>query len=462
MRESWATLGVDLHLDLTGPRVREGLTRALREAVSGGRLAPGTRLPSSRALAHDLGVARNTVAEAYAQLVAEGWLTARQGSGTSVAARPLPAPSAAPPVTRPAEEAPPYDLRPGAPDLSDFPRTAWLAAARRALGAAPSDAFGYGDPRGRPELREALAGYLARARGVRADPEHLVVCSGFLHGLSLLCAALHAAGAATLAVEEYGVGYHRNAAAASGTRPVPVPVDGEGARTDLLTGDAALLTPAHQMPLGACLTPRRRAAAVAWARAAGAVVIEDDYDGEFRYDRQGPGALQGLDPGRVAYLGTASKSLAPGLRLAWMALPEHLVEPVVETRKLRDAHSSVTDQLTLAEFLRHGGYDRHLRRARLRYRRRRDRLVAELARRAPRARVTGVAAGLHVLVRLPDGADEAEVVRRAAARGLALYGLADFGFRPAPGAPPALVVGYGTPPEHAFAGALERLCEVLG
>ncbi|MFF1700632.1 PLP-dependent aminotransferase family protein [Streptomyces sp. NPDC058252] len=462
MAESWATLGVDLHLEPTGPRVRKGLTDALREAVRGGRLAPGTRLPSSRSLAADLGIARNTVADAYADLVAEGWLTARQGSGTRVAERTVvrPSPEAAP--RRREQGRPTYDLVPGSPDLASFPRAEWLKAARRALTAAPYDALGYGDPRGRPELRTALAGYLSRARGVRADPDRIVICSGFSDGLTLLGAVLRARGLRSLAVESYGLDVHWNLLHRSGLRTIPVPFDELGTRPGDLTGvRAVLLTPAHQFPMGVPLHPDRRAAVVDWARRTGGLILEDDYDGEFRYDRQPVGALQGLDPDRVVYLGTASKSLAPALRLGWMVLPPSLAAEVLSLKGEGGWSTGALDQLTLAEFLTSGAYDRHVRAARLRYRRRRDALVAALAGRAPAVHATGIAAGLHAVLQLPRGAEQS-VVRAAAWQGLAVHGLSRFRHPDAtPGPRDALVVGYGTPPDHAWSGALDALCRAL-
>ncbi|MEU0743652.1 PLP-dependent aminotransferase family protein [Streptomyces sp. NPDC006134] len=460
MPEPWATLGIDLHLEPSGPGLRRGLTNALREAVRTGRLAPGTRLPSSRALAADLGVARNTVADAYADLVAEGWLTARQGSGTRVADRAVVPPAA--PAGRPRPHTGPrYDLRPGRPDLASFPRAEWLKAARRALAAAPYDALGYGDPRGRPELRAALAGYLARVRGVRADPERVLVCGGFAHGLETLGAVLKARGVHTVAVESYGLDVHRDLLTAAGLRTEPLPFDERGTdpRPSADAG-AVLLTPAHQFPMGVPLHPDRRAAVVDWARRTGGVVLEDDYDGEFRYDRQPVGALQGLDPDRVVYLGTASKSLAPGLRLAWAVLPPGLAEEAAAAKGAVDI-CGVLDQLTLAEFLASGAYDRHVRAARLRYRRRRDALVGTVAAHAPEVRVTGIAAGLHAVLRLPPGT-ERPVVQAAAWHGLALYGLSLFR-HPEAGTEPldAVVVGYGTPPDHAWAGALDALRRAL-
>ncbi|WP_346178321.1 PLP-dependent aminotransferase family protein [Streptomyces cuspidosporus] len=476
-------LGADLHLDL--PRsgttgVRAALIGALRDAVRSGRLAPGTRLPSSRSLAADLGIARNTVADAYGELVAEGWLTARQGSGTRVARRvvpPEPAPPRTPPTAGPRRR-PAYDLRPGSPDVASFPRAAWLSAARRALTAAPADAFAYGGPAGRPELRRALADYLARARGVRTDPERIVVCAGFKQGLAVVSRVLRAGGERDVAVESYGLDFHWDLMRRAGLRTVPLPVDDRGARTDGLAGLAGvrtvMLTPAHQFPTGVSLHPDRRAAVVDWASRAGGLVVEDDYDGEFRYDRNPVGALQGLDPERVLYLGTSSKSLAPALRLAWMVVPAHLMDEVLAVQGAGEWPTGALDQLTLAEFLDSGAYDRHVRGMRLRYRRRRDQLVAALAERAPGVRVSGIAAGLHAVLRLPPGT-ERSVVQGAAWQGLAMDGLSRFRYGADPrgaGGPgaedlgaeelgDALVVGYGTPPDHAFTGALEALCRAL-
>ncbi|CAM5700963.1 PLP-dependent aminotransferase family protein [Streptomyces fumanus] len=462
MPRSWATLGFDLHLEPTGPGLRRGLTDALRDAVRTGRLAPGTRLPSSRTLAADLGIARNTVADAYADLVAEGWLTARQGSGTRVADRAVAAP-VTDPVSHPRVPAgPAYDLRPGTPDLASFPRAEWLRAARRALAAAPNDALGYGDPRGRPELRTALAGYLSRVRGVRTGPERVLVCGGFAHGLTLLGTVLRARGVHTVAVESYGLHFHRDLLTAAGLRTVPLPYDDRGTdpRSPACDAGAVLLTPAHQFPMGEPLRPDRRAAVVDWARRTGALVLEDDYDGEFRYDRQPVGALQGLDPDRVVYLGTASKSLAPGVRLGWAVLPPGLMDDMVAAKGSSDTCAAL-EQLTLAEFLTSGAHDRHVRAARLRYRRRRDALIAALAARNPEVRATGIAAGLHAVLRLPPGTEQS-VVQAATWQHLALYGLSYFRHPRAVAEPvDAVVVGYGTPPDHAWAGALDALCRAL-
>ncbi|MEU8763075.1 PLP-dependent aminotransferase family protein [Streptomyces sp. NPDC048659] len=464
MADDWATFGSDLHLELRGRGLRSGLMDALREAVRGGRLEAGTRLPSSRSLAADLGVARNTVADAYAELVAEGWLTARQGSGTRVARRseprrPAPARPGAPRQSRTGR--PVHNLHPGTPDLSSFPRADWLKAARKALMGAPDEAFGYGDPRGRIELRTVLAEYLGRARGVYARPERIVICSGFVHGLMLMGQVLRERRAREVAVESYGLDVHWDILARAGLRTPALPFDAHGTRTEELAGPAAvLMTPAHQFPMGGALRPDRRAAAVDWARSTGGLILEDDYDGEFRYDRQSVGALQGLDPDRVVYLGTASKSLAPGLRLAWMVLPEHLVDEVIAAKGLHDGSAAI-DQLTLAEFIRSGAYDRHVRRMRLHYRRRRNELTGRLAVEAPHLGVSGVAAGLHIVLGLPPGTEQ-HVVRSAAWQGLGLQGLGHFRHPDAVGPrPDGLVIGYGTPSDSQWSGTLDALMRAL-
>ncbi|WP_141584081.1 PLP-dependent aminotransferase family protein [Actinomadura sp. WMMA1423] len=466
MAGSWVNpaerIGADLHLELPGGGGRRAaLTRALRAAVRSGRLAPGTRLPPYRSLAADLGLARNTVADAYAELVAEGWLTARQGSGTRVAlgAQPPPVRAAARPGVR--SPGPAHDLRQGQPDAASFPRAAWLASARRAVTAAPNEAFGPGDPRGRPELRRALAEYLARTRGVRTDADHVVVCSGFAHALRLLFGGGVLPG--PLAVEGYGLPFHRELLEHAGARTRPLTVDDDGARVDELSDSdrAVLLTPAHQFPTGGPLHSRRRTAVVEWAASSDGLVLEDDYDGEFRYDRQPVGAVQGLAPDRVLYIGSASKSLSPAVRLGWMVLPDHLVDGVLRAKGQREAWAGVVDQLTLADLLDSGSYDRHVRRMRQRYRARRDRFVAALAAQAPHVHVTGMAAGLHAVLRLPPGTETA-TLEAATRAGVAVDALSWFR-HPASRFPAedGLVVGYATPPDHAFDNALQALVRAL-
>jgi GntR family transcriptional regulator/MocR family aminotransferase len=453
MSETWAN-GLGLHLDVSGTRVRPGLEAALRDAIRSGRLAEGTRLPSSRTLAAELGIARNTVTEVYTQLTAEGWLTARSGSGTTVAPLRGPAPDPGPEAAEAAAH-PRYDLWPGEPDLSAFPRGEWLTAVRKALIDAPDAVFGYGDRRGLPTLRAALAEYLARTRGVVTAPggDNIVICSGFAHGLEMIGRALRSTGAGTVAVEEYGHPGHRDIIARQGLDARLLPLDAGGAVVDAAgDADAVVLTPAHQFPLGMTLAPDRRRSFAEW----GGTVIEDDYDGEFRYDRQPVGAMQALAPDRVIYCGTASKSLAPGVRLAWLVVPPSLLDRV--TACLTGGPSAL-DQLTLAEFVTSGAYERQIRRARLVYRHRRDRLITALDQLG--LRVGGIAAGLHVVVDLPTTTAEARAVARAEARGLALSGLGWYDLARS-AARAGLVIGYARPPEHAYTTAIARLCAVLG
>jgi GntR family transcriptional regulator/MocR family aminotransferase len=452
-----------LELDRGGGR-RDAIEASLRAAIREGRLAAGTRLPSTRALAADLGLARGTVAEAYAQLQAEGYLTARRGGGTWVSEVAATAGAPRENSVTPPPRAARFSFHPGLPDLTAFPHTAWASALRRGLRAAPAASLGYGDPRGRFELREALADYLARARGVVADPELMVVCGGFRHGLSLLARVLRGQGKKRLAMEEPCVDDHHTVARGAGLETAPLPVDDQGARTDLLgTTDAAavVLAPAHQFPVGAVLHPERRAAAVAWARDGGGLLIEDDYDGELRFDRPPIGALQALDPDRVAYGGTASKTLAPGLRLGWLVVPEALLEPVLVLREAEDLHVPAPDQIAFAELLGSGVYERHVRRMRARYRLRRDRLVATLAERAPAITPVGISAGLRVLLELPvQGPSAEELAEDASKRGIELFPVGRFHHH-GPPVRDGVVLGYGALPEHDFEAGLRALGDLL-
>ncbi|MFF9199432.1 PLP-dependent aminotransferase family protein [Streptomyces sp. NPDC014779] len=421
------------------------LQEALREAVRTGRLAAGTRLPSSRALAADLGVSRGLVTEAYEQLVAEGYLRSDRGSGTWVGG----AARAAAPGVRDLAPRPPgvrVDFHPGTPDLSLFPRAAWGAAQRAVLAELPHRRLGYPDPRGLPELRAALAALLARRRGVVADPERLVVCSGVAQATTLLGLALRARGHTSVGIEDPGSPEHGRLFAASGLETVWLPLDEEGLVPGPLAASgvrAVVVTPSHQFPSGIAYGARRRAELLDWARAVDGFVLEDDYDGDFRYDRAPVGALQGLDPERVAYAGSVSKSLAPGLRLGWMLVPEALLDEVVERKRTMDLGNPVLDQAVLARFVTGGGYDRQLRRCQRAYRERRDALVTALDRHFPGTEVTGIAAGLHVIARLPPRhGPTARFLERAWAAGVSLRPLEDHGTaRPSDGAV-RLVIGY--------------------
>ena len=457
--------GLDLHLDRHAGVKRNSVMDAVRDAIRSGRLVPGTRLPSSRALAADLGVARNTVARAYAELIAEGWLTSQHGSGTLVSQRAAAVlSSVAPPPRLRSSRRIDHDLRPGHPDLSSFPRLEWSRAVKRALDAAPFEAFDYADPYGRPELRHVLAQYLARARGVRARPGNIIVTSGAGQGLPLIAGALAECGIAAVAVEAFGLPTQRESLAKAGLRCPPLAVDSQGADVqaldDIAGAGGVLLTPSHQFPLGVPLHSSRRAAVIDWARRTGGVIIEDDYDGEFRYDRSPVGALHGGDPDHVIYMGTASKSLAPGLRVGWLVLPQRLVDAVAQQKGETEQTSGFVDQLAMAEFIESGSYDRHIRTMRAQYRRRREQLVTALARSSPKTIVAGLPAGLHVMLELAGG-DESALAgqlpwRRLGVRGLDLYRHPEIDSER-----DGLVIGYSSPAPSAWSAALDALVGLL-
>ena len=461
MPNSWSSSRLDLHLELdaAGGR-RAGLESALRTAIRQGRLPAGTLLPSTRGLAQELGLSRGTVSAAYDQLVEEGHLSTRPGSGTTVAEGPQPAPAPAPPAA--ARTRPRHDLRPGLPDVSAFPTRAWLAATRRVLLRARPDVFGSGDPQGRIELRTALADYLGRTRGVSTSADRIVVTSGYYQALGLLSGVLAAGGTGPAAVEDPGHNVFRAVVRRAGFTTVALPVDGRGAQVDALTAGtgAVFLTPSHQYPTGVPLHPVRRRTLCAWARATGGLIVEDDYDGEYRYDRQPVGALQGIAPDRVVYCGTASKTLGPALRLGWMVLPPHLVPAVVQAKQRADLYTETLGQLVLAELIATHGYDRHIRAARLRYRRRRELLLERVAA-VPGLTVHGVPAGLHALVTLrSDGPTEEQVLNTCARHGLGLRGLSELHHDPAD-RPQGLLVGFGAPSERAYPAALDALSAAL-
>ncbi|MET7902850.1 PLP-dependent aminotransferase family protein [Streptomyces sp. NPDC005355] len=439
------------------------LQSALREAVRSGRIAAGTRLPSSRELAADLGVSRGLVTDAYEQLTAEGYLRTARGAGTWVSATVR---ASAPPGDREREtpgDDPGSGFLPGTPDLSLFPRAAWSAAHRRALARLPHSGLGYPDPRGLRELRVAVAGLLSRRRGVVADPECVVICSGVAQAMTLLGLALGELGHRAMAVESPGSPEHTALLTAAGMAAVPVPLDAEGLDPAALAASgarAAQLTPSHQFPSGIAYSARRRSELLDWARAADGLLIEDDYDGDFRYDRAPVGALQGLDPARVAYAGSVSKSLAPGLRLGWLVVPGRLVARVVERKRTMDLGNPALDQALLAEFITRGDYDRQLRRCQRAYRERRDVLVAALGERFPGTEVSGIAAGLHIIARLPRRyGPERAFLERAARAGVGLRPLAAFGGDPARDGRVGLVMGYAHLPPARIVRAVGLLAD---
>ncbi|MGW4032070.1 MocR-like pyridoxine biosynthesis transcription factor PdxR [Streptomyces sp. NPDC004838] len=421
------------------------LQSALRDAVRSDRLAAGTRLPSSRELAADLGVSRGLVTEAYEQLTAEGYLRSNRGSGTWVG-------DAARAGARTARNLAPHapgaevSFRSGTPDLSLFPRAPWAAAQKAVLGRLPHRALGYPDPRGLPELRTALASLLTRRRGVVADPECLVVCSGVTQATTLIGTVLHGHGQRLVGQEDPGSPGHRTVFTAVGLETVALPLDGEGLVMEPLLRSGVrmvMTTPAHQFPSGIAYSAARRAELLDWARSVDGLIFEDDYDGDFRYDRAPVGALQGLDPERVAYSGSVSKSLAPGLRLGWLLVPRRLVDEVVERKRTMDLGNPTVDQALLAHFIDRGDYDRQLRRCQRAYRERRDVLVRALEEHFPGTEVSGIAAGLHIIARLPERYGPEKRFLACAARARVAVGpLTDHEQTPVADPGVRLVIGY--------------------
>jgi GntR family transcriptional regulator / MocR family aminotransferase len=443
--------------DVGRGRLTGWLVDAIRAAIADGRLPVGSRLPATRVLATELGVSRGVVVAAYQRLADEGRISAQGSRGTVVTTAP-PAPVARP---APAREPPAYlNLSPGLPDLSAFPRAAWLRTERQVLNRATAAELGYGDPRGAEPLRRELTGWLGRTRGIRADPADVVVVAGVAQALALVVQVLRARGVHAVGVEDPGSRGTRDQLARWGLEPRPVPVDERGLDVDRLGRgglDAVLVTPAHQFPTGVVLAPERRRALLDWA-VAGGLVIEDDYDAEHRYDRPPVGALQGLAPDRVAYTGSTSKTLAPALRLGWLIPPPALREEIAAAKLAADLASPTLPQLVLAALLACGELERHLRVTRSRQRARRNAMLEALGEHLPDARVHGVAAGLHLLITLPEGVDDAALADRARTAGILVQPLS--AHRQGHG-PPGLVLGYAAHPPDRIRQAVRRLAQIL-
>jgi GntR family transcriptional regulator/MocR family aminotransferase len=444
--------------------LHEQLELELRDQVRSGRLAPGSRLPSSRSLARDLGLSRGVVLEAYAQLVAEGYLTASQGAPTRVSTMssaerpPLAATSLAPRYA--------HHFDPGLPDLVGFPRQLWLRSLRAVLRDAPFEKLDQADPRGLPELRNALMEYLGRVRGAAPEPEHTLVCGGFTQAFAALCRVLRDRGVERIAVEDPGWPRARLIAERAGLTPIGIPVDDHGISvTELAESgcETVVVTPAHQFPTGVVLSSERRAELLEWAEEWDSLIVEDDFDAELRFDRGAVGALQGLAPERVAYIGSASKRLAPALALGWVLSPSWLTGALTYEKALTDAGAPGLEQLALADFMARGELDRHVRRMRLRYRARRSSLVTALGRWLPGVQLVGVPAGLYALALLPDGIDEELALRAAAGSGVGVEGLGSHrtAAASAASAPAGLVLGYANLSEQAIEQGVRRLAEAV-
>jgi GntR family transcriptional regulator / MocR family aminotransferase len=462
----WTGSSPELLLPLdrnSGEPLRSQLERSLREAIRAGRLQPGERLPSTRELARALGIARGTVVECIDQLQAEGYLATRAGAPTRVSPSAHPA-APAPPPREPAPARMEIDFLPAVPDLASFPRSEWARTVAEVCRTAPTASFDYGDPQGVQTLRAVLASYLGRVRGAAADPDRIVISTGFTQGLNLALRVLAARGVDRVAFEDPGYDETgRIATASAGVSLVPVPVDEQGLRVDSLAATGAtavVVTAAHQWPTGVVLSPQRRLALANWAVNAGAWVVEDDYDAEFRYDRDPVGMVQGLAPERVINIGTVSKSLAPSLRLGWLLCPAELVDAIATAKIETDRGSPGLEQLVLARLIESGRFDRHLRRMRKAYAGKRDALLEALTEHALTVGVSGLAAGFHAVAHLPTGVGEQATVEAARARGVGLYGMSSSRSTRAVD-PPQLILGFGNLSERAIRDGITRVADLF-
>jgi GntR family transcriptional regulator/MocR family aminotransferase len=455
-------VSVDLHLEVaSGPAGPRRVEQALRTAILEGRLVPGERMPSTRALAQDVGVARNTVLDAYEQLAAEGYLTTRPGSGTFVStASELGIPGKAR-VPNSQAERKVLNLRPGARDLSAFPRAAWLRATRIVLDRAPDSAFTSADPKGSRALRESVANYLARARGVMTDPEHIVICGGYLHIITMLGTAL-AGFTDTIAVEDPALAGSQSLWNRVGLQTHPIPVDGDGMQVIQLWESgarAALFTPRFHYPTGAVLSDERRREAVKWAQQTGSYIIEHEFDGEMRYDTTSQSTMRALDTEHIIYSESVTRTLTPGIRLGWIVLPDALIEPVVAAKQALDLHSSTMEQLTFAELIDSKDFDRQIRKTRQDYTDRRARLSEIAGLPSRHAFVPVIAAGLQCVIELPPDTDESAFVNECASAGLMVDPLSSYYRHPHHS--PGIVVSFGTPAAAEFEECITLLLNML-
>ncbi|MGH2873938.1 MAG: PLP-dependent aminotransferase family protein [Solirubrobacteraceae bacterium] len=440
-----------------GETLRVALERTLRTAILAGALREGVALPASRVLARDLGVSRGVVCDAYEQLASQGLLIARSRAVPVVAAAARPDRQPAPPVTPPV--APRFDLTPTTPDVTLFPLARWLAAVQRSARRAGRQVLDYRDPRGELILRQLLADRLGRTRGVTAEPAQIVVTQGTAQSLELVLRSLRSLGATHVAVEDPSQTALHERVIATGLALVAQRTDGEGVVVDGLAAGAVVVTPAHQFPTGSVLSGERRRQLLAWARATGGLIVEDDYDAEFRYDREPVRALQGLAPDHVIQIGTVSKTLAPALRLGWLVVTPELIDQVARHKRLVDDFSPSLTQLALAELIARGDYDRHLRRARAAYAARRERMLAALQQHLPECPVTGAAAGVHVVLRLPASVDDRLIASQAKLARISVPALSSFAIRPS--GQRGLVIGYGRLHESAVAAAVRELARLV-
>lgn len=458
------------------------LARQIRLALADSRLPVGSRLPATRVLAGELGVSRGVVTEAYQRLIDDGHLAGRGRNGTIVVGAPAASPTATgsptlagPPSPRSVFAAAPsadifdamrvaparIDLSPGLPDLAAFPRAAWLRAERRVLGHLAASDFGYGDPRGTPALRLAIADWIARNRGIRADPGEILIVAGTAQTLTLVGQVLRDDGISAVAVEDPGSLGARQHLRNCQLETPPVAVDAEGVRVDELraTGAAAvLLTPAHQFPTGVVLRGSRRSELTHWARESGGLIIEDDYDAEHRYDRAPVPALRSVLAENVFYAGSVSKLLAPALRIGWLLAPPKYRDALVDAKRFADLGNAALPQLVLAQFMESGAMERQLRLLRRHHRRRRDAMIEAVNTHLPSAIVHGAAAGLHLTITFEAEFADTDLAAAALARAVKVHPLSWHSQRPHQ---PGLVLGYAASTPADISQGVATLGEVL-
>ena len=433
----------------------------IRQAIRSGSLKPRALLPSTRDLAGQLGISRPTVVEAYSQLASEGFVALRQGARPRVAESVV-GRSRKDRAHFSTEVPPHYDFRPAIPDMRSFPRKAWLKATRKALENMRPQEFGYDARHGTQALRQSLANYLGRVRSVVADPSQIIVTSGYAQGRQLFCRALAAMGGKRLAVEDPSYTDWRFAASA-GLGIIPIPVDEAGidvGRLGKSNADGVLVTPTHQSPTGFVLSGERRCELLDWLGSRKCFALEDDYDAEFRYDRGPVGALQGLAPERVVYAGTASKTLAPGLRIGWLVVPDAMREAILSEHRLADYGAPRIEQNALATFINDGDLDRHLRRMRLIYRERRNALVSAIDEFLPEASIDGISAGLHAVVSLPESIDEQAVSSEGARRGVHIEFMSKWYVRKR-ARPSTILIGYAQSDGSILRAGIRILAEAI-
>ncbi|CAG9184668.1 HTH-type transcriptional regulatory protein GabR [Cupriavidus laharis] len=472
---------MDVHLTIHG---RQGLAgqiyRQLRAGVMDGRLAPGQRLPSTRKLALQLGVSRKTTLDVFEQLIAEGYLRSRAGDGTFVAdamtrlAPPPPKPATSPamgaiweamegalPMT-PTVTPPAYDFVGGVTDKGLFPFDQWRRCVSHALRVQARGRGAYHDPAGEQELRLAVARYLAFSRAVVSDWQDVIITQGAQQALDLLARIALRPGD-VIAMEDPGYPPARIIFAVLGAQVVPVPVDEEGLVVDALPANARMVyvTPSHQFPLGMPMSLERRLALLEWAQRHGVLVAEDDYDSEFRFEGRPMESLKSLDTaGVVAYVGTFSKTIFPELRVGYVIPPAPLGLALRRAKQVGDWHSCTMTQTALAKFMLDGYFAKHLRRMHKEYAARRTALLEHLrGDLAPWLTPLPCAAGIHLVAVLRAPHDEADVIRRAAAESVGLYGTAGMFASEAPR--PGLLFGYGGIGVAAIHTGLGRLANVL-